>query len=189
LILLAGPLLTTLFHYGEFDAHDVEMSTRSLMAFGFGLLGYISIKILAPAFYARQDTRTPVRIGIIAMLSNMVMNVILVFPLAHAGLALATALSAFLNAGLLYRGLRKIGAYQPLQGWQIFALRVLVANVLLGAVLWFGTSDLSLWLQWSAATRAMHLTALSLAAAAVYLISLWVCGIRWKGMLMKPIGG
>ncbi len=189
LVLLAGPLLTTLFHYGEFTAHDVAMSTRSLMAFGVGLLGYISIKVLAPAFYARQNTSTPVRIGIIAMLSNMVMNVLLVFPLAHAGLALATALSAFLNAGLLYRALRKTDAFQPLPGWQAFALRVLAANVLMGAVLWFGKSDLSLWLQWSAATRALHLAGLSLAAASVYLVSLWICGIRWKGMLMKPMGG
>ncbi|MEO5572896.1 MAG: murein biosynthesis integral membrane protein MurJ [Gammaproteobacteria bacterium] len=186
LVLLAGPLLTTLFHYGEFDAHDVAMSARSLMAFGAGLLGYISIKILAPAFYARQDIRTPVRIGIIAMLSNMVMNMILVWPLAHAGLALATALSAFLNAGLLYRTLRKTGAYQPLPGWLIFTMRVLIANLLMGVLLWFGKGDLSLWLQWPAATRALHLAGLFLAATSIYLISLWICGLRWKVMLMKP---
>ena len=87
LILLAGPMLTTLFQYGAFQDHDVTMASRSLMAYTVGLLGYILIKILAPGFYARQDTRTPVRIGIIAMVANIVLNIILVFPLAHAGLA------------------------------------------------------------------------------------------------------
>ena len=120
------------------------------------------------------------------MLSNMVINVILVFPLAHAGLALATALSAFLNAGLLYRVLRKTGAFQPLPGWQIFALRVFAANALMGTMLWFGTADLSVWLHWSVAARATHLAILSVAAVVIYLISLRVCGIRWKVLLMKP---
>ncbi|HLA74640.1 MAG TPA: lipid II flippase MurJ, partial [Gammaproteobacteria bacterium] len=187
LTLLAGPLLTTLFHYGEFNAHDVQMSTRSLMAFGIGLLAYILIKVLAPAFYARQDVRTPVRIGIIAMLSNMVLNVILVFPLQHAGLALATALSAFLNAGLLYYTLRKTGAYQPLPGWLSFAWRVAMANALMGVLLWIGMGDLAAWLQWGALTRAWHLALLSTFAVVVYLLTLWLLGIRPQALLMKPV--
>ncbi|MEW6353579.1 MAG: murein biosynthesis integral membrane protein MurJ [Pseudomonadota bacterium] len=186
LTVLAGPLLTTLFHYGEFDVHDVLMSTRSLMAFGVGLLAYILIKVLAPAFYARQDTRTPVRIGVIALLSNMVLNVILVFPLAHAGLALATALSAFLNAGLLYLTLRKRGAYQPLPGWRLFAGRVCAAGVLMGALLWWGMGDAAQWLEWSAVTRAWRLLALAAGAAAIYFAALWLFGLRWKTLLMKP---
>ena len=187
LTLLAGPLLTTLFHYGEFNAHDVQMSTRSLMAFGIGLLAYILIKVLAPAFYARQDVRTPVRIGIIAMLSNMVLNVILVFPLQHAGLALATALSACLNAGLLYYTLRKTGAYQPLPGWLSFAWRVAMANALMGVLLWIGMGDLAAWLQWGALTRAWHLALLSTFAVVVYLLTLWLLGIRPQALLMKPV--
>lgn len=186
LTVLAGPLLTTLFHYGEFDAHDVVMSTRSLVAFGVGLMGYISIKVLAPAFYARQDTRTPVRIGVIAMLSNMVLNVMLVYPLAHAGLALATALAAFLNAGLLYRTLRKTDAYRPLPGWQGFAWRVGAANAALGVVLWLGMGELASWLQWSAFTRAWHLLAVSAAGMAVYGAVLWLCGLRFRALLLKP---
>lgn len=188
LTILAGPLLTTLFHYGEFNARDVEMSARSLIGFGLGLAAYILIKVLAPAFYARQDMRTPVRIGIIAMLANMVMNVIFVFPLAHAGLALATALAAFLNAGLLYRALRKTGAYQPEPGWGLFAVRIAAANILMGGVLWLGMGDWSQWLHWPALTRAGHLALLTAAAAAIYFFSLWVGGLRLRALLMKPSG-
>ena len=109
-MLLAEPILITLFQYGELQMRDVEMSSLSLRAYTLGLIPFMLIKILAPGFYARQDTKTPVRIGIIAMVSNMVMNIAFVVPLhhywqiGHAGLALATAGSAWLNAGLLYRG-------------------------------------------------------------------------------------
>ncbi|MDP1707750.1 MAG: murein biosynthesis integral membrane protein MurJ [Gammaproteobacteria bacterium] len=180
LLLLASPLLTTLFHYGAFSAHDVAMSARSLMAFSIGLTGYIFIKILAPAFYARQDMRTPVRIGVIAMLSNMVLNVILVFPLQHAGLALATALAAFINAGLLYRALRRESVYQPQPGWVKFLLRVLAANAVMALLLWFGSGAAQDWLAWSALTRAAHLALLIGAGAVAYLVMLYLTGVKLK---------
>lgn len=191
LVLLAGPLLTTLFRYGEFDAHDVLMSSYSLMAFGVGLPGYIFIKILAPAFYARQDTRTPVRIGVIAMLTNMLLNVLFVIPLAkfgvgHAGIALATALAAFLNAGLLYGALRKTGAYQAAPGWRAFAARIAGASLIMAAVLWVAMGDLSQWLQWPAVTRGGRLVLLIAAAALAYLVSLWMFGLRLKALVLKP---
>jgi putative peptidoglycan lipid II flippase len=191
LVLLAGPMLATLFHYGEFSAHDVRMSSYSLMALAAGLLGYISIKIFAPAFYARQDTRTPVRIGVIAMLTNMALNVLLAFPLStvgmgHAGIALATALAAFLNAGLLYRALRRQAIYQPQPGWRGFALRVLGANVAMGLILWTGAGELARWLDASAGSRAGYLALLVAGGAAVYLAALWLCGVRFRTLLEKP---
>jgi len=191
LVLLAGPMLTTLFHYGEFTAEDVRMSRYSLMAFASGLLGYISIKILAPAFYARQDTRTPVRIGMIAMLANMALNVLFVIPLAgfgvgHAGIAFATALAAFLNAGLLYRRLRKQAIYQPQSGWGGFALRVLGANAAMGLVLWAGAGELADWLEARSLLRAVQLMLLVLGGAAVYLAALWLSGVRFKTLLARP---
>lgn len=185
LLMLASPLLTTLFHYGEFGAHDVAMSARSLMAFSIGLTGYIFIKVLAPAFYARQDTSTPVRIGIIAMLSNMVLNVILVFPLQHAGLALATALAAFINAGLLYRALRRKGVYQPRPGWVKFFVRVLGANAVMALLLWLGAGDARDWLAWTALTRATQLVLVVGAGMLVYLLCLRVAGMDIKA-LVKP---
>ena len=101
LLLLAEPLITTLFFYGAFTAHDATMSSMSLMAYSFGLLGFILVKILAPAFYARKDMKTPVKVAVVALVTNTVLNLILIGPFAHVGLAAATTISAFVNAGLL----------------------------------------------------------------------------------------
>lgn len=111
LIVLAAPILFTLFQYQAMTPEDVLMSTHSLRAYALGLLAFMAIKVLATGFYAQQDMKTPVRIGIIAMVSNMVLNLIFVlilhhyWQLGHVGLALATSLSAALNAWLLFRGL------------------------------------------------------------------------------------
>ena len=93
------------------------MAARSLLAFAAGLLAFVAVKVLATGYFSRQDTRTPVRVGVVAMLSNIVLNLALVVPLAHAGLALATTLSACLNAGLLLRGLVVRGVFRPRPGW------------------------------------------------------------------------
>ncbi len=184
LMILAGPLLTTLFQYGEFNVHDVEMATRSLMAYSLGLLGFMLIKILAPGFYSRQDTRTPVRIGIIAMVANMVFNVILIYPLAHVGLALATSLSACLNATLLFRLLRRHQVYHPGPGWTRFLAQIGVANLLMGLLLWYGVGDMSGWLVASAWERASHLAWLVTGGFAVYLVGVVVAGIRPRHLRM-----
>jgi putative peptidoglycan lipid II flippase len=178
LMILSGPLLTTLFQYGEFDAHDVSMASRSLMAYSLGLMGFMLIKILAPGFYSRQDTRTPVRIGIVAMLANMILNVILIFPLAHMGLALATSLSACLNATLLFRLLRRQQVYRPGSGWTRFIAQIGVANLLMGLALWYGVGDLSAWLAASARERALHLAWLVAGGFVVYLVGVAAAGIR-----------
>ncbi len=184
LALLGGPLLSTLFQYGEFSAHDTEMATRSLMAFSFGLPAFIFIKVLVPGFYARQDTKTPVRIGIFAMLSNMVLNVLLVFPLAHAGLALATTLSAYLNAGLLYRTLRRVGVYHPLPGWGGFLTRAALANAAMAIVLWWGTGSLASWMAWSVLARAAHLVLWIVVCMGVYFSVLIVSGVQIRSLLL-----
>lgn len=182
LALLAEPMLCTLFQYGEFSGQDVELSGKALMAYSFGLLGFTLIKILAPGYYSRQNTKTPVRIGIIAMVSNMIMNVIFVFPLAHAGLALATSLSAFINAGLLYRGLRREGVYQPEAGWLLLLIKVITASLIMSLVLWFYVPELSQWIQWSGLERAMHLGFWVMLGAAVYAGMLLLMGLRWQDL-------
>lgn len=183
LAILAGPMLTTIFQYGEFGARDVQKASLSLMAYSVGLLGFVYIKILAPGFFARQDTRTPVRVGIIAMLANIVLNLMLVFPLAHAGLALATSLSAFLNAGLLYKILRKQGVYRPKSGWGAFALRVLTANVLMALLLLWGRGELSLWLEWDLYQRVWKLGLLIGGGAVTYFLALSMMGLRVRALL------
>jgi putative peptidoglycan lipid II flippase len=183
LMILAGPILAALFQYGEFDARDVTMSARSLMAFALGLVAFMLIKVLAPGFYARQDTRTPVKYGLIAMGANTALTLVLIWPLAHAGLALSTALAAFLNAGLLGINLRRRGIYQPRPGWEKFLLQLVVANLALGLTLWFGAGDLERWLYASAGERLWHLTWLIAAGGGSYLLAALAAGIRPRHLL------
>jgi putative peptidoglycan lipid II flippase len=185
LLMLAEPLLTTIFHYGEFAAHDVAMASASLMAYALGLLAFILVKVLATGFYARQDTRTPVRVGIIAMLANMVLNVAIVVPwlwldqpAPHAGLALATSLSAFLNAGLLYRGLHRQGIFSLQPGWGGFVLRVVLACLVMALLLYWGRGDIADWQQWSAGMRIIQTLVWVCGGGLVYFAMLWLLGLR-----------
>ena len=175
---LAAPILTTLFQYGEFSAHDVDMATRSLVAFSMGLIPFIAIKVLATGYFSRTDTRTPVRIGVVAMLANIVLNFALVFPLAHAGLALATTLSAFLNAGLLLRGLIASGVFRPRAGWSGFIVRVVAGNLILGACLWVVRGAPADWIEAEAATRALRLCAIGVGGVAAYVLIVMAFGVR-----------
>ena len=178
LVLLAGPLMATLFQSEVFDARDVAMAQRSLVAYALGLQAFILIKVLAPGFYARQDTKTPVRIGVIAMAANMVLNLALIFPLQHAGLALATSLSAYLNAYLLWRGLRRDRVYLPSPGWSRLGLQV--GGAALGMVLLLLTlaPPLEAWLAATRLLRVGWLAGLIVAAALVYFTLLWLAGLR-----------
>ncbi len=185
LIVLAAPILATLFHNGEFSDNDVIRSSHSLIAYSIGLVGFVLIKVLASGFYSRQDTRTPVKIGVIAMVTNMVLNLILIWPLAHAGLALATSLAALLNAGLLYRGLRTQGVFQPQPGWGRFLLRIGIASACMVLLLWWGSGPLSLWLSMDTWARALHLLGWIVAALVVYFASLMILGFRLHHVNLK----
>ena len=178
LAVLAAPMIATLFLSGNFDATDVHMASLSLMAYSVGLLGFIFIKVLAPGYYARQDTRTPVRIGLIAMGVNMIFNLALIFPLQHAGLALATSLSAFVNAGLLFRGLRRGKVYQPGGEWNALWWKVLCACVVMAGVLLWGMPVLEAWLSAGILERAGWLAAWIGIGMVVYLGCLYALGIR-----------
>ena len=195
LIVLASPLLTTLFQYGEFAAGDVAMASLSLMAYSLGLLGFILVKVLAPGFYARQDTRTPVRFGVYSMGLNMLLNLLFVVPMVwlgfagpHAGLALATALAAFSNALMLFLRLRRDGIYQATPGWLRFTAQVSLGNLLMLALLLWFTPPLADWLSWSAMERATTLAGLLLAAMFVYFGSLFISGIRPAMLTGSKIG-
>ena len=143
LIVLAEPMLRVLFMRGEFDMQDVSMSAMSLWAYASGLLSFMLVKVLAPGYYSRQDTKTPVKFGVIAMVSNMVLNIIFAIPFGYVGLAIATALSATLNAGLLWFGLYKGGIYQ-LQNQSIAVLvRIVCSGLVMAQFIWFMTPALS----------------------------------------------
>ncbi|WP_229809204.1 murein biosynthesis integral membrane protein MurJ [Salinicola rhizosphaerae] len=185
LVLLAEPLLVTLFHYGAMTDHDVVMASRSLRAYALGLLAFMLIKVLAPGYFARQDTKTPVKIGIVAMAANMLMNLALIVPLAHAGLALATALSAFLNAGLLGAGLRKRGVLRFQPGWGRYAFQVVGGCLLMGLVLWWLSPSWHVWVEWGALHRAGELTLLVAAGAGVYFAWLAASGVRLRHFRLR----
>jgi len=182
LMLLAGPLMATLFQSAVFDAEDVAMAQRSLMAYSLGLQAFLLIKVLAPGFYARQDTKTPVKIGVIAMLANMVLNLALIFPLQHAGLALATSLAAYLNAYLLLRGLRRDQAYTPAAGWPRLALQVAVAIAVMGMLLLLLSPPLQQWVVAPRLQRVAWLGGLIALAAGVYFAVLLAFGMRLRDL-------
>lgn len=178
LIVLALPMVSTLFQYGKFDDFDARMSAQALQAYGFGLTGFILVKVLAPGFYARQDTRTPVRIGVIAMAVNLVGCLLLSGPLAHAGLALATSIAAFVNSALLFRGLIRIGAYTPRPGWGKHLVRVATATGAMVLALEAAGNFIDDWTVLSAHARAGMLAAWIALGAGSYLLTLWLCGLR-----------
>jgi putative peptidoglycan lipid II flippase len=178
LFMLSGPMIATLFQSEVFLSSDVAMAQRSLMAYSLGLIPFIMIKVLAPGYYARQDTKTPVKIAIIAMVSNMVFNIILVFPLAHAGLALATTLSACINAGMLFRGLRREEVFIPEGGWLSLIIRGLVASAALGVLLYVMGGSLDGWVSMQLWDKVWQLLLLIVSGAGLYFVVLLLLGIR-----------
>lgn len=182
---LATPLLITMFQYQAFQLSDVEMTALSLSAYAIGLPAFIAVKVLAPGFYARQDTKTPVKIAITAMVSNMVLNFLFVgvlislsFKGPHMGLALASSLAAYINAGLLYRSLRRQGAYQPVPGWATVLLAVSVASACMLTGLMYFSADQTVWAAESALDRGLRLTQLVGGGVVVYFVSLILAGFR-----------
>ncbi|MFP5306713.1 MAG: murein biosynthesis integral membrane protein MurJ [Gammaproteobacteria bacterium] len=185
LILFAGPLVATLFGHGQFDARDVRMTMYALWAYGAGFMGFSLVKVLVPGFYARQETRLPVRYSIISFCCGMALSLtvftcakLFELPAAHAGLAAATSASAWINALLLLRRLRRDGAYVPQPGWRAFGLRLLVGNVALAAVVLLLAGPLEPWLAAGLRARATDVAIVVGAGAAVYFGSLWLAGLR-----------
>lgn len=185
IFVITQPLLITLFKYGRITVHDVEMTAQCLQVMSVGIIAFMLIKVLAPGFYARQNTRMPVKIGMIAMASNMVFNLLLYKHLAHVGLAMSTMLSACLNASLLgwalYR--EKVLIFQP--GWGRFMLRLCTGCALLGAGLYFFTPDRQLWLEWSIYRRALFMSGEVTIAIVGYMIWLFLTGMRLRDFRMQ----
>jgi len=187
IVMLAGPIVMTLFRFknGQFTDFDVLMVRRSLWGFTVGIPAFMLVKVLASGFYSRQNIKTPVKIAIIAVLANIVLATILVFPLKHAGLALATSLTSSLNAGLLFWTIRRDKHYQPGKGWKIFWVQLFIANAVLALFLWFSTADLTVWFGWSSLMRASHLAILCVGAVVAYLGCLWLSGMRWRNFILR----
>ena len=190
LMILSGPILITLFQYDAFQPEDVRMSAYSLVAYSAGLPAFIAVKVLAPGYYARQDTTTPVKIAIAAMATNMVLNLIFVgllllkdFAAPHAGLALASSVAAYLNALLLFRGLRNRQVYTPERGWMRLGIAVILACTAMGALLLFMTQDFDSWLQATAVLRVKNLALMIGFGVFIYIFTAMVFGLKTHDLL------
>lgn len=186
LIILAEPILFTLFYHGKMELSDILMSSYSLKAYALGLFAFMLIKVLVPGYFARQDMKSPVRIGIISIIANIVMKPIVVIPLVmlwglgHVGLAFTTAMAAYVNAYLLYRGLRKSEVYNPASNWPRLWLRYGAANLVLVAVLLGFLSLWNLWSDWSVMERILRLAVVCVAGFVAYLAALFAVGVRLR---------
>jgi len=137
-LIILGPLIIeVLYLHGEFKATDATQVYWAVVAYGSGLMSYMSVKVLAPGYFSRQDTKTPVRIGIIAMLSNIVFNFMLAPFYGYVGLAVATAMSATLNAVLLYKGLHEDGVYRLSKETMIWISKLCLATIVMSSALWY----------------------------------------------------
>ena len=178
LAVLALPLVCALFLYGRFTQEAALMTREALVAYSVGLIGMILVKILAPGFYARQNIRTPVKIGIVTLVATQAMNLAFVGPLRHAGLALAIGLGACLNAGLLYFHLRKGNVYVPQPGWPVFLLKVGASVAVMAAVLHFAIGDSAWWLAAPWQRKLPAIAGVVALGGAAYAISLVTLGFR-----------
>ncbi|MBA2352056.1 MAG: polysaccharide biosynthesis C-terminal domain-containing protein, partial [Burkholderiales bacterium] len=164
---------------------DVWMTRQALLAYSLGLIGMILVKILAPGFYARQNIKTPVKIALVTLAVTQAMNLIFIWPLQHACLALAIGLGACTNAGLLYHKLRKHNIYRPQPGWRMYAMKVTIALIAMSVVLWFSAGSDQSWLGGTAVERGLRLSGVIALGAATYLGTLGLLGFRPRDFLRR----
>jgi putative peptidoglycan lipid II flippase len=187
MLCFAGPMTAMILGYGEFDAEDVQRTTYALMAYSWGLIVFSLVKVLVPGYYARQNTKQPVRYALTALAVTTGLNVMVVIPAARMGfeephvlIATATCIGALVNTVLLWRGLAGEGVLKPGSGWPLLLLRVLGANAVMGAVLLWLAGDLARWLEMPFLQRLWRGGGGILLAAAAYFAVLFMLGLRQR---------
>ena len=185
LMVLGKPIITAIYHYGKFTDADVIHVYMSLVAFVLGLIPIIMVKVLAPGFYAQKNTKTPVKIGVVAMLVNIVFSLLLFKPMAHVGLALATSIAALVNASALFFVLKRENIFVVQAGWLRFALQIGLASALMTVLLWWWVPPLEFWLQANVWSRFYRLLLLVLGGAFCYASGLLLLGLRPRDLLLK----
>ncbi len=187
MLCFAVPMTAMTLGYGQFDAEDVRRTSYALMAYSWGLIGFSLIKVLVPGYFARQDTKRPVRIALIALAVSTAINVLLVipasrmgFPEPHVLIASATCIGAALNAFLLWRGLVKEQVLKPSAGWPKLLLQVLLANLVMGGLLWWLGGEASAWYGMSFVERLWRCGGGIVLGAAVYFAVLALVGVRLR---------
>jgi len=186
LITFAQPLVTVLFHYGNYTDRDVLQTTAALMGYGCGLLGLVAIKVLTPGYFASQNIKTPALIGVVVLVITQGLNLLFVPMLAHAGLALSIGVGAMVNALWLLVGLLRGRTFVPQPGWARFALQVFAASALLTVFLMWANSAIP-WLAMHS-EKMMRIGALALVvsgAIAIYFIAVWAAGLNLRQLLRR----
>jgi putative peptidoglycan lipid II flippase len=192
LIAFAKPLVAVLYHYGAITDHDVQQITYALMGWGVGLIGIVAIKVLAPGYYANQDTKTPVRVAIAVLVITQLLNIALV-PLfdktvhaGHAALTLSIGIGAMINAVWLLAGLLQRGSYKPEAGWGVFALQVIAASALLLVFLMWANGAIA-WTQMRGQgfRRIFLLSLILIASAAIYFAAIWAAGLKLRQFIRR----
>ncbi|TQV76823.1 murein biosynthesis integral membrane protein MurJ [Aliikangiella marina] len=182
LFMMAEPIILTVFQNGKFGLNDAYLASLSLKAYIVGLLGFMLIKVLATGFYSRQDTKTPVKIAIIAMVTNMVFNLILFFPLKHVGLALATAISAIVNASLLFINLKRIGVFIADGRWNSWFAKLALANLVLVGFIFLVMAPTQDWQNWDVWQRVWNMVILVFGSIGVYALTLFAARVRMSDL-------
>ncbi len=192
LILLAKPILISLIQYREFTLLDTNMASLSLITYALGLPAFILIKVLAPGFFSRQDTKTPVKIGVVAMLCNIILNLLFLWiwstytlPGPHAALALATSISAYINAFLLFFMLKKSVSISMQTAWVKYLIQISVASIVMMILLYQVIPATTLWLDWTGLHRIAALLGFMLLGAVLYIVALALLGVRTRHFLLK----
>tara|TARA_R110002050_G_scaffold12166_2_gene40223 strand:+ start:1023 stop:2618 length:1596 start_codon:yes stop_codon:yes gene_type:complete len=185
LMVLAQPIIMVLFMRGEFSQTDVLQVSMALFAYLSGLLSFMFIKVLAPGYYARQDTKTPVKIGIKAMVANMIFNLMLAPFFGYVGLAIATTMSATLNAWMLYRGLKQANIYHISTNTKIFIGKLMLAAGVMAAVVYQLSADFKVWLSMAFLEQIFQLVLCISVGCLSYFIMIFLLGIRLGDFKVK----
>src|SRR5210317_1939667 len=179
---LSIPLLSTLFLYGKFNYLDLMMTHKALMAYSFGLIGLIMIKVFAPIFYSQKNIKTPVRIGIITLFVTQAMNLILIPYFEHVGLALAISIGATFNAAMLFLAIKKMNDFKIESTTFIFLMKVILSASMMGVILYLINPDFQYWITINFFSRLILLLALVALGAVVFLSLLFLQGVKLKNL-------
>jgi putative peptidoglycan lipid II flippase len=187
MLCFAAPMTSMIFGYRQFTAEDVQKTSYALMAYSWGLMGFSFVKVLVPGYYARQNTRRPVRIAMTALAVTMSLNVLVVLPLSftdfsnlHVLVATNTCIGAAINTWLLWSGLKREGVLQHGPGWPAFVARVILANAVMGVLLWWLAGDAAKWASMRFLDRVLTGGGEIILGAAVYFAVLFLSGMRYR---------
>ena len=181
LIVLAKPIINLLFQHGKFGSFQTDMTSQAVVAYAVGLPLYVMVKALTPNFFARCDTKTPVKYSAVVLVANIVCSAILMKPFGHVGIASATTIAAFVSLYQYIHGLKKRGFWEFSSELTIRLIKIGACSILMGGVLWFGMLSINLWggnwFDFSIIMKLLSLSFIGSTAMLVFLLSVKWCGV------------